>query len=195
MRISSHLPEPNMRHESSRVSAGNGQRRSARIAAVAFGVGVLGSAIAGAAGAQSRGLAQELPTTASRYVAAWDTHDSSLLADYFTADADMIMGNSPMLDGRTAIDHWWRDYFAFQEPERKLTIEILSTRAIAADVALLDVRTTTGGRTAEGVGLLPRKARGTWVLVRRDGAWLIAAMRGMPTEEDRIIRSHEQPRR
>ena len=36
--------------------------------------------------------------------------------------------------------------------------------------------------------MLNRKARGTWVLHSQKGNWIIVAMRGMPTEEDQIIR-------
>jgi ketosteroid isomerase-like protein len=121
------------------------------------------------AGAQTSALSREIDGLVGDYVAAWYTHDPGALGDFFAADADMIMGNGPILSGRPAIEAAWRGYFAAQEPERTLTIEILGTGAIAPDVVLLNVRTTTGGR------------------------WLITAMRGMPTEQDRILRSREQP--
>ena len=154
----------------------------------------LGGAVS-VADAQSSDPPQNLRETVNRYVAAWNTHDPGTLASFFTADADMIMGNGPLLRGRPAVEQWWREYFAVQEPERTLTIDVLSTRAITVDVAMLNVRTTTGGRTTQGTDLIARRARGTWLLVRQGGDWLVAAMRGMPTEQDRIVRSHEQPNR
>ena len=69
-----------------------------------------------------------------------------------------------------------------------LSIMVNSVRIITSDVALVNVTTTTGGQDRQGEKLLKRKARGTWVLHRQKGSWLIIAMRGMPTEEDRIIR-------
>jgi len=159
------------------------------IAATAFGVNIFGCASIRNAGAQSNRLSQELRARVTQYIASWNTHDSNALSGYFTADADMIMGNGPILEGRRAISDWWRNYFAVQEPERKLMIEVLSTKSIRADVALLNIRTTTGGRTVQDPELTPRKARGTWVLVRQDGEWLISVIRGMPTQQDRIIRS------
>jgi len=163
--------------------------RAPIVVGTALAVGVSVGAAAGMARAQPDGFSQELGAIVNEYIVSWNTHDPLVLAEHFTADADMIMGNGPVLGGRTAVLGWWRDYFAVQEPERTLTIEVQSTRAIATDVVLVNVRTTTHGRTAEGVELPSRKARGTWVLVRQDGRWLISAMRGMPTEQDRIIRS------
>jgi len=71
----------------------------------------------------------------------------------------MIMGTGPVMSGRTAIQGWWREYFAVQEPDRTLTMDIQSIRAIGSEVALINVRTTTDGRTPEGIELPPRKAR------------------------------------
>jgi len=179
----------------SRAKRRRAPRRPTIVAAVAITVGIFGNAIGGNEGGRSGGLSQEVDARVSQYVASWNTHDSRVLADYFTADADMIMGNGPILSGRAAIEGWWRDYFAVQEPERELTIEMQSTRAIAGDVALVNVLTTTGGRTAQGLDLPARKARGTWVLVRQDGSWLISAIRGMPTQQDRIIRGGDGTKR
>ena len=149
------------------------------------------TSIVDVARAQSGGDSGEADAIMRQYIAAWNTHDAGVLAAYFAADADMIMGTGTILRGRAAIQGWWRDYFAAQEPERTLTIEVLSSMAITKDVDLINVRTTTGGTTVPGGKLSSRKARGTWVVVRREGAWSIAAMRGMPTEQDRIIRRKE----
>lgn len=40
------------------------------------------------------------------YQIAWNTHDASALSAFFTVDADMIMGNGPIQEGRTAIENW-----------------------------------------------------------------------------------------
>jgi uncharacterized protein (TIGR02246 family) len=124
-----------------------------------------------------------------KYQNVWNTHDVTALAVFFTEDADFIMGNMPLINGRDGIKNWWQNYFNRQEPERKLMIDVISLRIIAPNVALINVGTTTRGKDSKGKELLARKARGTWVLLRKDGDWLIIAMRGMPTEEDQIIRA------
>jgi len=178
-----------MDHRSSVASVLQAPRHTAVAAAAALAACIIGAAAVGVAAGLTGEPTREIESMVSEYIASWNTHDAAVLAEYFTADADMIMGNGPMLEGRTAIQDWWRDYFAVQEPERRLTIEIRSARAITTDVVVVDVLTTTGGRAPQGVDLPARRARGTWVVVRLDGHWLIAALRGMPTEKDRIIRS------
>lgn len=126
------------------------------------------------------------------YQSAWNTHDPTTLAVFFTEDADFVMGNLPAAHGRQEIWDSWQAYFARQEPERRLTLDVSPVRFLVADVALINVVTTTGGRTAQGLQLPPRRFRGTWVLVRQDGNWFISAMRGMPTERDRIIRASDK---
>ena len=75
-----------------------------------------------------------------------------------------------------------------------MVIEVQAARLIAPDVAVLNVTTTTQGRSAQGEELRSRDARGTWVVVREGGTWRIAAMRGMPTEKDEIIRASTRTR-
>lgn len=123
------------------------------------------------------------------YQNVWNTHNAAALTEFFTNDADFIMGNQPLISGRKAIQNWWQNYFNRQESDRKLTIDINSFRIIATGVTLINIGTTTGGKDNDGNEFLARKARGTWVLLNQNGNWLISAMRGMPTEEDQIIRS------
>ena len=127
-----------------------------------------------------------------RYKVIWNTHDAAALAALFTEDADFIMGNQPLILGRKGIQNWWWNYFKIQEPERRLIIIVNSVRIISTNVAVVNVATTTGGQDSQGKELLARKARGTWVLHRQNGKWLIIAMRGMPTEKDKIIRRRSQ---
>ena len=123
------------------------------------------------------------------YRTIWNSHDPSALAALFTPDADMIMGTDPVSLGRQGIQDWWREYFGRQEPDREVVIAIHRMRLIRPDVVLLNVATTTGGRSEQGSPLRSRDARGMWVVVREGGTWHISAMRGMPTEQDEIIRS------
>ncbi len=129
----------------------------------------------------------EVLTQVEKYRKVWNTHDAAALALFFTEDADFIMGNLPLINGRDGIQNWWQNYFNGQEPERGLTITVNSLRIIAPDVALVNVATTTGGQETQGEKLKSRKARGTWLLQRQNGNWLITAICGMPTERDSII--------
>jgi len=121
------------------------------------------------------------------YRIVWNTHDPSALAAIFTKDADFVMGTWPAAAGRGESEESWRRYFADQEPERELTLDVRSLRFIATDVAVVNVVTTTGGRDRQGRNLLARSFRGTWVVYRQNGEWLISAMRGVPMEQDQVV--------
>jgi len=125
-------------------------------------------------------------TQIEAYRNVWNTHESAALAGFFAEDADMVMGNLPAAHGRQAIQDWWGEYFERQEPERTINIDVKLIRLIASDVALANVATTTGGTNAQGEALLSRGARGTWLLRRDSGEWLISALRAFPTEEDSV---------
>ena len=75
-----------------------------------------------------------------------------------------------------------------------MVIEVDALRGVAPGVAGLNVTTTTQGRGVEGAELRSRDARGTWVVVRGAGAWEIASMRGIPTEQDQILRASNRGR-
>lgn len=121
------------------------------------------------------------------YLSAWNAHDSSGLAAFFTEDADFVMGNLPAARGRQQIRDWWQDYFTRQEPERRLTLDVGPIRFVAADVAVVTVATTTGGSGRKGQELPARRFRGTWLWRRQGDNWLISAMRGLPRQEDRVV--------
>ena len=157
------------------------------LAGVVAGVTMLGSS--GAVVAQVPEDSAAVVSLVEAYRTTWNGHNPSDLAGFFTEDADMIMGTDPVTMGRKAIEGWWQSYFARQEPQRHVVIEVHALRLIAPDVAVLNVTTTTQGRSAQGEELRSRDARGTWVVVREGGTWRIAAMRGMPTEKDEIIRA------
>lgn len=121
------------------------------------------------------------------YTAKWNTHDGDAVATMFTDDADLMMGNLPRIDGREAIAAVWNAYFSRISENRKGEFHVLSLRDIASGVRLVNVRSKTFGTDQNGEELETRLARGTWVLVKRDGFWLIAAMRGLPEEgENRL---------
>jgi uncharacterized protein (TIGR02246 family) len=156
------------------------------VAAVGASVAVLCSS--SAVGAQATEDSLAVRALVEAYRNTWNGHNPAALAAFFTEDADMIMGTDPISLGRRGIEEWWQAYFARQEPQRQVVIEVHALRSLAPDVALVNVTTTTQGRSADGEGLRSRDARGTWVVVRDNGEWEIAAMRGMPTEQDQILR-------
>ncbi len=121
------------------------------------------------------------------YESTWNSHDGDALAALFTADADIMMGNLPTIEGCEAISVWWSSYFSRIDQGRKGEFELLSERAIAPGAWLMNVSSKTSGTNDQGEELETRLARGTWVVVEREDVWLIAAMRGLPAEGDHRV--------
>jgi uncharacterized protein (TIGR02246 family) len=122
------------------------------------------------------------------YAATWNTHDGDALAAIFTIDADLIMGSLPRIAGRGAISEWWDTYFSRIDECRQGEFKLLSRIDIAPEVRIVNVSSKTFGKDGCGEELETRLARGTWVVVKRDGGWLIAAMRGLPAEGEQRSR-------
>lgn len=118
------------------------------------------------------------------YERAWNSHDASAVAGFYTQDADLVMGNGPRTEGRPAIAAWWARYFSAISDNREGTFQVESLRLLSPDVALANVNTLTAGASENGEELPARRARGTWILSAKDGEWLIAALRGLPAEGD-----------
>ena len=137
--------------------------------------------------AQTEADSTELYTLVKVYQDTFNTRNATALSAFFTEDADVVIGNLLEAKGRQAVQNWWKSYFAKQEPGRRGTFTVSSVRKIATDVALINLQSLTGGQDAKGSELRPRKARGTWVMHRLNGEWLIASLCAMPTEKDSVI--------
>lgn len=124
----------------------------------------------------------EVRAQVQAYERAWNSHDASKVAAFYTDDADMIMGNGPRITGREAIAQWWARYFAAISGRRVGTFRVETIRLLAPGVVLANVSSLTAGRGEHDEDLPARRARGTWILIARDGRWLISALRGLPAE-------------
>ncbi len=136
--------------------------------------------------AQGAADSAEVRNYVEAYQRTWNTRDAAALAALFAEDADLVMYNLPAAEGRNAIEAWWRAYFEVQEEGRSGRFEVSAVKLVAPNAAVVDVRSTTGRAGPEGKVLDARRARGTWLLRKRAGNWLIAAMRGYPTEDDAV---------
>jgi uncharacterized protein (TIGR02246 family) len=126
----------------------------------------------------------ELQARVDAYQRAWNTHQASAVAAFFTQDADLILGNEPRIVGREAIQNWWEGYFEKVAATRRGAFAIETLQMLTSDVAILNINSTTSGHDSTGQELPTRLARGTWVMVRRFGDWWISALRGLPQQGD-----------
>jgi uncharacterized protein (TIGR02246 family) len=116
----------------------------------------------------------------ARMVAAWQAHDADAFADLFTEDGTMLLPGL-IRQGRVAI----RDYMAkaYEGPYKGTTVtgRPIEIKPLAAGaVAVL----TEGGVIAPGAGeVAPGNAiRASWILVKRDGRWVLAVYQNCPRD-------------
>lgn len=110
-----------------------------------------------------------------KYVDARERSDAAAIRALFTEDADQLTSSGEWRRGREAVVKGSLASSAANTGTR--TIAVDSVRFPAAGVALADGAYTIAGGTAT------RNMRTSFVLVRTDGVWLIAAIRNMlPTQ-------------
>ncbi len=133
----------------------------------------------------------ELYKLVQEYQHTFNTRDAAALSEFFTEDADVVVGNLLEAKGRQALENLWQNYwrskFNRQEPGRRGTFTINSLRKITNDVALINLLSVTGGQDSLGAEHRTRKARGTWVVHRLKDEWLIASIFMLPAETDSVV--------
>lgn len=136
-------------------------------------------------------LRPDLRAFVEAYEDTFDRHNPEALSAFYRDDADIIVREGPIIRGAQAIQEWWRAYFSQPRPYRVLLI-IDDIKVMTDNVALLNL-TATGAIPDATDQLLPvRWARATWVVVRKDSEWLIAALRVLPSEDDRVTRESDR---
>lgn len=115
-----------------------------------------------------------------RIVAAWASHDGDAFARVFTEDGSMILPGL-YLKGRDDIRAYMTDAFAGHYQGTQVTGQPLDLRFLGRDAAVV---TTQGGVLAAGQTEVSDDSaiRASWVVVRQDGEWLLAAYQNSPRD-------------
>ncbi|MEV0155445.1 SgcJ/EcaC family oxidoreductase [Micromonospora sp. NPDC050686] len=122
-----------------------------------------------------------------RLVAAWAQNDAAGIAEVFTEDGIMILPGDVYKKGRGEVLSFMAAAFAGPFKGTGVTGRPVDVRFVGDDVALLR---THGGILAPGeTEIAPELAvRSTWVTVRRDGQWQLAAYQNSPRGEGATLR-------
>jgi uncharacterized protein (TIGR02246 family) len=133
-------------------------------------------------GAQTSDPTPALKERVSAFQTAWNAHDGAAVAALYAPDADQIMGDGAIAQGKAAIQRWWIDRFATAPKGTTISFSVRSVRGITADVAVVNVVATVTGPAPSGGGMSATDDRGTWLMVRRGGQWLLSALRVQQAE-------------
>jgi uncharacterized protein (TIGR02246 family) len=115
-----------------------------------------------------------------RLVAAWAAHDAEAVTDLFTADGTMILPGV-FRKGVEDIRAFWTEAFEGHYRGTRVTGKPLDLRFLNSDTAIV---VTVGGVLAPGDETVTdeRAIRATWVVVKRDGGWKLAAYHNSPRD-------------
>ncbi len=108
--------------------------------------------------------------------AAYNKRDTAALAAIYATDGDVMMVAGPRSSGHEAIRRATETDWAKMPSTRQISLTVDSIRFLSSDVAIAECT----ARLSEGE---PSQDRGTWVMVRRDGTWRVAALRVLPAEQ------------
>jgi uncharacterized protein (TIGR02246 family) len=106
---------------------------------------------------------------------ATNKRDAVALAALMTPDGDEVFMDGPRNTGQAAIRKSLEAAFVTWSPAMRFTLTVTGSRFLGQDVAIVDAE----GRYTEGA---VRTNRAIWVMVRRDGKWLFAAVRVYPPQ-------------
>ena len=114
-----------------------------------------------------------------RLVAAWAKNDASGVADVFTEDGILILPGDVLKKGQGEIRSFMAAAYAGPFKDTGVTGKPVDVRFVGDDVALLR---THGGILAPGqTEISPELAvRSTWVCVKQNGQWRLAAYQNSP---------------
>ena len=130
-------------------------------------IGLVVAVISGCTGSRVDDEAK-IRAIAIAYQAAYNKHDASGYGALWAPDADGIILDLEHNVGRDAILRAQEAFWA-SSPATRMSLTVNTVRFVSPDVAITDF--TRDGDIQD---------RGTWIFLRRDGNWVIGALRVMP---------------
>ena len=129
--------------------------------------------IASAPGAPAEDDSEEIRALVDRYAAARESRDPQAIRKLFTADADQLVSSGVWRRGSEALVEGMLSSSQRNPGTRTLTVE--TVRFPAPSVAVADARYVIAG----SAGAADRKMWSTFVCLRTEDGWRIAAIRNM----------------
>lgn len=129
---------------------------------------------------------QAIRTNVAAFTKAYNDKDAKKAASLFAPDGQIVTEDGETVEGREAIERGFQEVFD-ETPEVQMEVFVESVRFIGSDLAL-EVGST---KETPAPGETPEYGRYTVLHVKRDGKWLMAAVRDTegdpPTSHERLV--------
>jgi uncharacterized protein (TIGR02246 family) len=141
-----------------------------------FVVAMLFAALASVLPARSQN--SDATALVASFMQAWNVADAKCLGALFAPDADLVTPTGVHSRGRAAIESFYASAFARGYAGSKGQGEIMHTRALSPDIALIDARfSITGARNQDGSTRRGESGILVAVIGRTSSGWQILALR------------------
>lgn len=143
-----------------------------RLSTAALLVAIVASSVAAQGSAAAN---QEIRAQVAALQAAFNKQDAAGMVAIYTPDGDAMILDGPYTAGTSGLRKGAQDDFAARPKGLQISLTVTNVRFVTPDVAIASTRAHFN---------LPevKDDRGTWVFVRRDGKWLVAALRVQPAQ-------------
>ena len=131
----------------------------------------------------------------ARWAQAWNAHDADAMAELVACDVDFVNVSGRWLQGADEFREWHRHIHRLHLRDSRWSNLQYRSKFLTAELALVHLEwSIEGERTAAGTPGPQRSGVFTWLLQRRDEAWLIAAAHNTnlgPGVSHRLSAHHE----
>lgn len=142
--------------------------------------------------AKGASLEADLQVLLSRFTSAWDQSDAAGIAVLFEGNADLVIPDGLMVEGREAIQQFYASVFRRGYRGSRGTARIKHVRPIGSDMVLVDGVWRIDGAVLDGQPEPPEVGVFNLVAKHRGQKWAICSLREQTSAHD-LLRQNDPP--
>lgn len=142
--------------------------------------------------AEGKSLEADLQVLLSQFTSAWDKSDAAGIAGLFEGNADLVIPDGLLLEGRDAIQQFYASVFQRGYRGSRGTARIKHVRPIGSDMVLVDGAWRIDGAVLDGRQEAPEVGIFSLVAKHRGHRWTICSLREQTSARD-LLRQSDPP--
>lgn len=139
--------------------------------------------------AKGKSLEADLQVLLSQFTSAWDKSDAAGIAGLFEGNADLVIPDGLLVEGREAIQQFYASVFQRGYRGSRGTARIKHVRSIGSDMVLVDGAWRIDGAVLDGQPEAPEVGIFNLVAKLRGQRWTICSLREQTSARDLLRQS------